>query len=99
MRKTLIYSALILSMVLGLTWSAFAAAPQSAPATASQASQAPLLSLDPTHGAVQTSSCTLTCPNDPVSCTSATGNCRWGDLKGSLFIVCDNQWHSCPSGI
>jgi hypothetical protein len=98
MRKTLIYSALILMMALAVTWSAVAAAPQSSPAAAPQASQAPPLSLDPAQGAVATASCTISCPNDPISCTSTAGDCHYAGGKGFIWIVCDGHKTFCPGG-
>jgi hypothetical protein len=98
MRKTLSLSALILVAVLAIAWSAVSAAPQSSPAAVSQASQAPLLSLDPAHGAVATASCTIWCPVDPISCTSAAGDCHYGGGKGFVWVVCDGHKTFCPSG-
>jgi ABC-type transport system substrate-binding protein len=100
MRKMLTYSAVIVLMALGLAWSASAAAPAapaSTPAVAAQSSQAPLLSLDPAQGAVPMASCTVTCPWDPgISCTSASGNCKIGSIKGLDYIVCDGVRQICP---
>jgi len=97
MRKTLSLSALILVAVLAIAWSAVSAAPQSSPAAVSQASQAPLLSLDPSQGAVPMASCTVSCPWDPgISCASASGNCKYASIKGLDYISCDGVRQICP---
>lgn len=103
MRKTLFASCLILLLASGLVWSASAAA------TGVQASAEQVLKqYGSAHGAVDAakpppSPCTLTCwpdPDDPnappVSCTSQTGNCSTGGVKGLYWITCDGQTYYCP---
>lgn len=95
MKKTLILSVLLLSMALGVAWSA---ASSSAP-TEQQLREMEAQILGQAANATPAASCTLNCPNDPISCTSASGNCRWMDLKGVvLYIVCDDKRYHCPSG-
>jgi hypothetical protein len=94
MRKTLILSVLVLCMSLGLAWSDTSS---SAP-NPQQLRELEIRILGPSANATPAASCTLTCPNDPVSCTSTSGNCRWLDVKGFVYAVCDDQWHFCPNG-
>lgn len=95
MRKTFVLSVLVLSLALGIAWSATGS---SAP-TEQQLREMEARILGPAANATPAASCTLNCPNDPVSCTSASGNCRWMDLKGViLYAICDDTRHLCPSG-
>ncbi len=96
MKKTLALSILVLSMAFGIAWSAV---DESSAPTERQLRELEAQILGQAANAIPAASCTLNCPNDPVSCTSASGNCRWMEVKGViLYAICDDKRHLCPSG-
>jgi hypothetical protein len=98
MRKIFVFTALLLTMATGLTWSAPVPAP-----SADLTSQAPVLTPDGTQGAMfmpkptPAAACTVSCWTDPtITCTSQTGNCSTGGFWGVYWITCDGVRRMCP---
>ena len=93
MRKTLVLSVLVLSMALGIAWSAT----DSTAPTQQQLRELEAQILGPAADAVPAASCTVSCPFSPeISCTG-TSDCRVGGGKGVVWLVCDGQIKKvCP---
>ncbi|MES1243164.1 MAG: hypothetical protein ABUT39_16245 [Acidobacteriota bacterium] len=98
MKKTLVLTALLLSMALGAAW----AVPSSTPSEL-QLRDLEARILGPAAGSVSATSCTLQCwpdPNDPsaplITCTSPTGNCSGGGKGDFFYIMCDGHMYVCP---
>lgn len=93
MKKTFVLSVLVLTIALGLAWSAMAS---SAP-TQEQLRELEAQILGSAVQPVPAASCTASCPFNPeISCTGKT-DCRVGGGKGLTWIVCDGKIQAvCP---